>query len=283
MSSSLSDRVRPVLEVSQNNSPAIDPLSSSRIPSGKPPVPPKKPDLLSKNPLTPNTKIEHPEWMSFSEKKKHFEKANAVTTNSTGTTTTMTSSRSEEMFTSHLKSMDNMQIDEVKKFSYLSQNELKNLREEEEEKLSKYSEEQIRTMMTHDVLNDSDYSPINNGGTKIVKENYESNETVTNDDNGGGGQRRIFRTAKAEKRYMEKMSALGIDVKSEEYSNLTPAQLRALEAEKRKEWRQARLKSLEDDTMRTMISARDSYNEFFDGQQTTITHEEEEFFDKDDH
>lgn len=256
-------------------SPVYDPVVTSKIPSGKPPVPPKKPDLLNKVPLTPNTKVEHPEWMSFSEKKRHFEKANSVTTSPNSVTTnTITTSKSEEIFnTPEMKSKENVNetnsYTKTEKVVYLTQRELDQLREEEAKKMSKYSEEQIRQMY-HGGGDDEDELDDLNGGATILNE--KSFETLSTD-GAGGQQRKIFRTAKAEKRYLEKMSALGIDVQSEAYANLTPAQQRALEAEKRKEWRQARLKSLEDDAMRSMISARNLDN--FEKQSSTIiTHEE---------
>jgi len=64
---------------------------------------------------------------------------------------------------------------------------------------------------------------------------------------------KVFRTAKAERLYKERLKRGGFDIDFDELSHLTPNQRRALEAEKRAAWRQARLKSLEDDAMRAQM------------------------------
>ena len=68
--------------------------------------------------------------------------------------------------------------------------------------------------------------------------------------------RKIFRTAKAERLHHQRM---GLDAEPDEWSGLDPQARKVLEAEKRKEWRQARLKSLENDPMMSMMSSMKSY------------------------
>ncbi|XP_076348161.1 uncharacterized protein LOC143245792 [Tachypleus tridentatus] len=61
------------------------------------------------------------------------------------------------------------------------------------------------------------------------------------------------RTAKAERRLQAKLKQEGLEIPEDELAKLTPAQQRALQAEKRSAWRQARLKSLEEDAFRAQV------------------------------
>ncbi|XP_076359020.1 uncharacterized protein LOC143251643 [Tachypleus tridentatus] len=61
------------------------------------------------------------------------------------------------------------------------------------------------------------------------------------------------RTVKAERRMQAKLKQEGLEISEEELAKLTPAQQRALQAEKRAAWRQARLKSLEEDAFRAQM------------------------------
>lgn len=62
----------------------------------------------------------------------------------------------------------------------------------------------------------------------------------------------IVRTAKAEKRLRDKLKEEGL-LTDEEDPPLSPAEERALRAEKRAAWRAARLKSLEQDAMQAQM------------------------------
>lgn len=62
----------------------------------------------------------------------------------------------------------------------------------------------------------------------------------------------IVRTAKAEKRLKDKLREEGV-LTDEEEPPLSPAEERALRAEKRAAWRAARLKSLEQDAMQAQM------------------------------
>lgn len=62
----------------------------------------------------------------------------------------------------------------------------------------------------------------------------------------------IVRTAKAERRLRDKLREEGL-LTDEEESNLSPAEERILRAEKRAAWRQARLKSLEQDAFQAQM------------------------------
>lgn len=62
----------------------------------------------------------------------------------------------------------------------------------------------------------------------------------------------IVRTAKAEKRLKDKLKEEGL-LTDEDEPPLSPAEERALRAEKRAAWRAARLKSLEQDAMQAQM------------------------------
>lgn len=62
----------------------------------------------------------------------------------------------------------------------------------------------------------------------------------------------IVRTAKAEKRLKDKLREEGL-LTDEDEPPLSPAEERALKAEKRAAWRAARLKSLEQDAMQAQM------------------------------
>lgn len=185
--------------------------------------------------------------MSFSEKKRHFEKTNKTASSLASSMNASTIGQSEEEHTSESVQES---YQESKRFSYFSASELEKLREEEVKKLSNFSEEQLRTIMSADEEDDDDEYDGPENGTIIQEYSANSQESVENNENGN---RRIFRTAKAEKLYHKKM---GFDVDSEDYLKMTPTQRRAVEAEKRKEWRQARLKSLEDDPAMTLLNMK---------------------------
>lgn len=62
----------------------------------------------------------------------------------------------------------------------------------------------------------------------------------------------VVRTAKAEKRLREQMKEEGL-LTDEDDQHLSPAEERALRAQKRQAWRQARLKSLEQDAIQVQM------------------------------
>ena len=256
-----------------SDSPALDPYVAARMPGGKPPLP-RKPDIAPKpsslQPLTPTTKLEHPEWMSFSEKKRHFEigkkkgQQRQQQQQPTSTLTTSTSSSSSEQQQTTKSSSETSSSSEQRNFSYLSQSELEKLREEEVKKLSTFSEQQLRSIMSADEEDSEGEEEgefertLENGNNTTTTSITSSSSTTIEEekkvvDENGGSRRTVFRTAKAERLYHAKM---GLDVDSAEYLQMTPGQRRAAEAEKRKEWRQARLKSLEDDPTMTLLNMK---------------------------
>lgn len=63
----------------------------------------------------------------------------------------------------------------------------------------------------------------------------------------------IVRTAKAERRLRDRLREEGLLTDEDEAASLSPAEERALRAEKRAAWRQARLKSLEQDAIQAQM------------------------------
>ncbi|XP_017494658.1 PREDICTED: protein lap4-like, partial [Rhagoletis zephyria] len=220
-----------------SDSPALDPYVAAKMPGGKPPLP-RKPDIAPKpsslQPLTPTTKLEHPEWMSFSEKKRHFEigkkKGQQLQQQQTSTLTTSTSSSSSEQQQTTKSSSETSSSSEQRNFSYLSQSELEKLREEEVKKLSTYSEQQLRSIMSADEEDSEGEEEgefertLENGNNTTTTSITSSSSTTIEEekkvvDENGGSRRTVFRTAKAERLYHAKM---GLDVDSAEYLQMTP-------------------------------------------------------------
>lgn len=191
--------------------------------------------------MTPNTKMEHPEWMSFSEKKKRFEKVN--TSNASLSSSSSTSSMVNKVDSGLVKQTSEETHSETvytesKRFSYLAQNESETLRHNNQSPFDEHDEKDIS---------------VSNGNNHTSN----SNGTKSSPVNDGFEQPKVFRTAKAERKYMDKMKEMGVHIDQQQYDNMTLSQRKALEAEKRREWRQARLKSLEDDSsVRVLVDSK---------------------------
>ncbi|XP_054720179.1 protein scribble homolog [Uloborus diversus] len=192
----------------------VDPIQRAKLPGAKPVLP-----KMSKVPIP---HIADPEQLTFSEKKKRFE---LVT-----------------------KKPD-IEAGETKQFSYFTPVELERMKEEEERKLASMTEEELKSYTLQDeeeelISPESEDAP-------VMPSIVASNQLITKNNNTLPEQfsKIPVRTAKAEKRMKERMN---LDTEEEE-SNLTPAQQRALHAAKRAAWRQARLKSLEEDALKAQV------------------------------
>ncbi|XP_050308936.1 protein lap4-like isoform X3 [Anthonomus grandis grandis] len=119
-----------------------------------------------------------------------------------------------------------------KVFSYLSPDEIEKLKAEEDRKISSLSTAEISSLQA---LSHSD------------NESLESQPTSRPSSTIG-----IVRTAKAERRLRDKMREEGL-LTDEDESGLSPAEARALRAEKKAAWRAARLKSLEQDAIQAQM------------------------------
>ncbi|XP_064213806.1 protein lap4 isoform X4 [Tribolium castaneum] len=116
-----------------------------------------------------------------------------------------------------------------KVFTYLSSDELEKLKAEEERKIASLSPE---------ILDHSDSESIDSQHTSV---SHHSNIGVV-------------RTAKAERRLKDKLREEGLLTDEDDSaSHLSPAEERALRAEKRAAWRAARLKSLEQDAIQAQM------------------------------
>lgn len=120
----------------------------------------------------------------------------------------------------------------VKQFSYLSDHEVERMKQEDDQKVSNMSHEELLEYMSPD--QETEYNQI------------LANKNV--------GQTSVVRTAKAEKRMMTQMK-LDSDSDEEAFEDrqgerLSPSEERAREAEKRAAWRKARMKSLDDAALR---------------------------------
>ncbi|KAJ1522122.1 hypothetical protein ONE63_002433 [Megalurothrips usitatus] len=131
-----------------------------------------------------------------------------------------------------------------KVFSFLSQDEIERMKQEEEKKIASLSRSELKTL-TNMVEHDEDDEDRNEG--------YNDAETSLNRSAPSTPVRDVpVRTAKAEKRRKERLLQEGI-LTDEEDNSLSPAEQRALRAEKRAAWRQARFKSLEQDALQAQM------------------------------
>ncbi|XP_034935994.1 protein lap4 isoform X2 [Chelonus insularis] len=137
-----------------------------------------------------------------------------------------------------------------KVFSFLSQDEVEKMKQEEERKIATLTRDELKSWAqidemegmeeSEDALEDHDNRPTSRLSTRSTLPSMQ-------------GIPSIVRTAKAERRLKEKMLQEGLISDDDEESHLSPAEQRALRAEKRAAWRQARLKSLEQDALQAQM------------------------------
>ncbi|XP_046396097.1 protein lap4-like isoform X3 [Ischnura elegans] len=132
-----------------------------------------------------------------------------------------------------------------KVFSFLSQDEVERIKEEEEKKIASLSKDELKSWTQLDDAEEEDYE---GNAPKANRQDYTPPSVV--------------RTAKAERRMKERMKQEGIPAENYKETDtntptgerkLSPAEERALKAEKRAAWRQARLKSLEQDALQAQM------------------------------
>ncbi|XP_071569390.1 protein lap4 isoform X6 [Temnothorax nylanderi] len=138
-------------------------------------------------------------------------------------------------------------------FSFLSQDEVEKMRQEEEKKIATLTRDELKSWAQLD-----------------ENEGLEDLDTMDDQDNGRPNSRlssrtsipliqnvpSSVRTAKAERRLKERLIQEGLISDEDEEHLLSPAEQRALRAEKRAAWRQARLKSLEQDALQAQMVIR---------------------------
>ncbi|XP_032691481.1 protein lap4 isoform X3 [Odontomachus brunneus] len=135
-------------------------------------------------------------------------------------------------------------------FTFLSQDEVEKMKQEEEKKIATLTRDELKSWAQLD-----------------ENEGLEDLDTMDDQDNGRPNSRlssrtsiplvqnvpSSVRTAKAERRLKERLIQEGLISDEDEEHLLSPAEQRALRAEKRAAWRQARLKSLEQDALQAQM------------------------------
>ncbi|KAG8198491.1 hypothetical protein JTE90_017357 [Oedothorax gibbosus] len=164
--------------------------------------------------------VEDPEQLTFSEKKRRFE---LVT-----------------------KAPDGAVITDTKEFSFVSAGELERMHEEEERKLASMTEEELKGLHT---LEDEIDEIISNANLFEVRNSANNENTSTHTSPSSGQASRIpVRTLKAENRLKDRLNQNDL-----EDDDSTSDHQRSLLAATRAAWRQARLKSLEEDAVTTQL------------------------------
>ncbi|XP_015176399.1 PREDICTED: protein lap4 isoform X5 [Polistes dominula] len=137
-----------------------------------------------------------------------------------------------------------------KVFSFLSQDEVEKMKQEEEKKIATLTRDELKSWAQLD----------ENEGLEDLEDSIEQDNRRPNSRLSSRSSVALLqnipstvRTAKAERRLKERMIQEGLISDEDEESHLTPAEQRALRAEKRAAWRQARLKSLEQDALQAQI------------------------------
>ncbi|XP_070155550.1 protein lap4 isoform X7 [Polyergus mexicanus] len=136
-------------------------------------------------------------------------------------------------------------------FSFLSQDEVEKMRQEEEKKIATLTRDELKSWAQLDEnegLEDLDLTmdDQNNGRPNSRLSSRTSIPLIQNVPSS-------VRTAKAERRLKERLIQEGLISDEDEEHLLSPAEQRTLRAEKRAAWRQARLKSLEQDALQAQM------------------------------
>ncbi|XP_064597136.1 LOW QUALITY PROTEIN: protein scribble homolog [Liolophura sinensis] len=122
-----------------------------------------------------------------------------------------------------------------KQFSYLADHEIARMKQEEEQKACSMTQQELLSYVT---------------GQEEDAEQPEYDKVLSSQSNINSIQGQV-RTAKAEKRMQERLKTLWVTrCIADGERKLSPADERALQAEKRAAWRKARMKSLEDEALR---------------------------------
>ncbi|XP_046742098.1 protein lap4 isoform X3 [Diprion similis] len=155
-----------------------------------------------------------------------------------------------------------------KVFSFLSQDEVENMKQEEERKIATLTRDELKSWAQIDE-NEALEEPED---MMEEQEDRRPNSRLSSRSPHPllHNAPSIVRTAKAERRLKERMIQEGLISDEEEDNQLSPAKQRALRAEKRAAWRQARLKSLEQDALQAQIVIK-KMNEMMDTSGKTDT------------
>ncbi|XP_078585585.1 protein scribble homolog isoform X6 [Branchiostoma floridae x Branchiostoma japonicum] len=160
-------------------------------------------------------------------------------------------------------------VDEDKRVSLISNDDLANLKAEEEKRMLSMSQDELMAQYQEDypdITDDSLFHDSSSFNRMSIASSTTSDdsafrdlslqETSTSRSNTSplAPTPPDIRTAKAEKRYYERLKAMSPEsVTSDPDRALSPAEERARQAEKRAAWRQARMKSLEEDALKAQM------------------------------
>ncbi|XP_028047401.1 protein lap4 isoform X4 [Monomorium pharaonis] len=156
-------------------------------------------------------------------------------------------------------------------FSFLSQDEVEKMRQEEEKKIATLTRDELKSWAQLEGLEDLDI--MDDQDNERPNSRLSSQTLIPLIQNVPSS----VRTAKAERRLKERLIQEGLISDEDEEHFLSPAEQRALRAEKRAAWRQARLKSLEQDALQAQIVIRkmseimDTANKEEDTRNATVT------------
>ncbi|XP_019697619.1 protein lap4 isoform X3 [Harpegnathos saltator] len=132
-------------------------------------------------------------------------------------------------------------------FSFLSQDEVEKMKQEEEKKIATLTRDELKSWAQLDENEGlEDLDPMDDNGRPNRLSSRTSIPLIQNVPSS-------VRTAKAERRLKERLIQEGLISDEDEEHFLSPAEQRALRAEKRAAWRQARLKSLEQDALQAQM------------------------------
>ncbi|GAB1860132.1 Protein lap4 [Camponotus japonicus] len=180
----------------------------------------------------------------------NFQVEQSPTSSPTPPLTKMSVSDKKKLFESAMEEHLKPSPKPDKIFSFLSQDEVEKMRQEEEKKIATLTRDEFKSWAQFD-----------------ENEGPEDLDLTTDDQNNGRPNRlssrtsipliqnvpSSVRTAKAERRLKERLIQEGLISDEDEEHLLSPAEQRALRAEKRAAWRQARLKSLEQDALQAQM------------------------------
>ncbi|XP_077266411.1 scribble planar cell polarity protein isoform X4 [Temnothorax americanus] len=183
----------------------------------------------------------------------NFQVEQSPTSSPTPPLTKMSVSDKKKLFESAMEEHLKPSPKPDKIFSFLSQDEVEKMRQEEEKKIATLTRDELKSWAQLD-----------------ENEGLEDLDTMDDQDNGRPNSRlssrtsipliqnvpSSVRTAKAERRLKERLMQEGLISDEDEEHLLSPAEQRALRAEKRAAWRQARLKSLEQDALQAQMVIR---------------------------
>ncbi|XP_037078732.1 LOW QUALITY PROTEIN: protein scribble homolog, partial [Pollicipes pollicipes] len=161
----------------------------------------------------------------------------------------MTFSAMKRFFETEVRSQKEPTPKAEKRFTFLSSDEVERMRQEEEEKFGTMTAEEFESHLEgHLVVPDSAENSVHVLAEELGASEHDSHPAQA----PATADRPRMMTAKAERRLRESAG----NAASADEQQMSPAEWRALQAEKRAAWRQARLKSLEQDALQAQIVIR---------------------------